>query len=530
MANLARTIQVGFVTPVIIIIFFFFIAGHAAAQPRSAPTALVHYSFDDDLVDTGPDTFSVFQSGQGSVTLSTVYRFSGYRSVEIRDIPGDKDFPELQGYFPLRSKGKLYLHFAMMTTDAGEELNIALAGPQWFTLRKNGIAFWLKTAGGYLTAISDSMPKKLFAIRAFVWYIVDATYDIDAGAFDLTIHQEGLETPVADVRRQPNAASQPGSQVDKFSFIGDHDTDESKVVYYVDDVLVGVDEAIVHQPFVAPGRRKLFVDYWNSAQRAHASHPQPLPLMSLVDLGIHSTEAAALRRDGAGELLGQLLSGKLAKVPDDLPEPSRTLLQSVIAWRDGARALAAGDAELALARFDRAAQLSPSAPLFRMDAVMALTHLARWDEVDKRLAGIVPQWRDDPRLPATLAMIGVARGDLDAVERQMRADARSSGLMAEQYFLTLLWKGDSAGAEAFAESMLARGSDSDQALWREHAGDAAFLTGNIQRARDCYEASLAQHPRPSSVWLKLSDVYFKLGDLEKERVFRERVYGGLRER
>jgi tetratricopeptide (TPR) repeat protein len=165
-----------------------------------------------------------------------------------------------------------------------------------------------------------------------------------------------------------------------------------------------------------------------------------------------------------------------------------------------------------------------------MDAVMALAHLARWDEVDRRLPGIVPQWRDDPRLPATLAMIGLARGDLDAVERQLRENAKSSGLMAEEYFLTLLWKGDSAGAEAFAESMLAHGSDSERGWWRERLGDAAFLTGDIPRARDYYEASLAEHPRPSSVWLKLSDVYFKLGDLEKERTFRERVYGGLRER
>ena len=62
----------------------------------------MRYSFDDDLLDTGPDTFAVFQFGQGSVTLSTMYRFSGYRSVEIRDVPGDKSFPELQGYFPLR--------------------------------------------------------------------------------------------------------------------------------------------------------------------------------------------------------------------------------------------------------------------------------------------------------------------------------------------------------------------------------------------------------------------------------------------
>jgi hypothetical protein len=506
------------------------IAGSASAQPQSAPAALVRYSFDDDLLDTGPDTFSVFQAGQGTVRLSTVYRFSGYRSVEIRDVAGDKDFPELQGYFPVRSKGKLYLHFAIMTTNAGEELNIALAGPNWFTLRKDGIAFWLKTANGYLTAISDSMPKKLFPIHAFVWYVVDATYDIDAGTYDLRIRQEGLETPVTDVRDQPNAASHAGSQVDKFSFIGDHDTDASNVVYYVDDVLVGVDERIVQQPFVAPGRRKLFIDYWNSARRAQAAHPMPVPMMSLADLGIGSAEAVALRQHGADELLGQILSGNLTKVPEDLPNSSRSILQAVIAWREGAGALTDGDAELALARFDRASQLSPSARLIQMNAVMALAHLARWDEVDQRLARILPQWRHDPRLLATLAMIGLARGDLDAVERQLQVPAESSGVMAELYFLTLLWKGDSAKAETFADKMIARGPEFQRSIWREHLGDAAFLTGRIERARDCYQASLDEHPRPSSVWLKLSDVYFKLGDLQKERTFRERVYGSLRER
>ena len=524
MANLAGTIQGGFVTAVIVSIL---VAGSAFTQP---PTALVRYSFDDDLIDTGPDTFSVFQSGKGSVRLSTAYRFSGYRSVEIRDIAGDKDFPELQGYFPVRSRGKLYLHFAMMTADAGEELNIALAGPRGFSLRKDGIAFWLKTADGYLTAISDSMPKKLFAIRAFVWYVVDAGYDIDAGTYDLTIRQEGLETPVADVRAQSNAASQRGSQVDQFSFSGDPGTDSSNVVYYVDDVLVGVDEAIVHQPFVAPGRRKLFFDYWNAARRARAARPLPLPLMSMADLGIGPAETAVLRQDGAGELLGRILAGSSAKASADLPARSRTILESVIAWHDGATDLTAGDAESALTRFDRASEISPSAPLFQMDAVMALAYLGRWDEVDRRLAVVLPPWRDDPRLPVALAAIGLARGDLDAVDAQLRNSAESNGLMAEEYFLTLLWKGDSIGAARFADTMLAHGSQAERSLWRERLGDAAFLTGNIQQARDDYEASLAAHPRPGSVWLKLSDVYFKLGDLEKERVFRERVFGRLRGR
>jgi hypothetical protein len=165
-----------------------------------------------------------------------------------------------------------------------------------------------------------------------------------------------------------------------------------------------------------------------------------------------------------------------------------------------------------------------------MDAVMALAHLARWDEVDRRLAAIVPQWRDDPRLPATLATIGLARGDLNAVEQQLREGAESSGLIAEEYFLALLWKGDSARAEAFAGAIMARAPDSERGVWRERLGDAAFLTGKILQARDWYEASLTEHPRPGSVWLKLSDVYFKLGDLEKERALRERVYGGLRDR
>ena len=73
--------------------------------------------------------------------------------------------------------------------------------------------------------------------------------------------------------------------------------------------------------------------------------------------------------------------GEPAQVPDRLADPSRTILQSVIAWRDGASALTAGDAGLALARFDRATQLSPSAPLFQMDAVMALAHLARYHSI-----------------------------------------------------------------------------------------------------------------------------------------------------
>jgi len=526
-ANLARTIQIGFVTPQILGLL---LAGIISAQRAASPPTLVRYSFDDDLVDTGPDTFSIFQFGQGSVTLSTLHRYSGYRSVELRDIPGDHAFPELQGYFPLRSQGKLYLHFALMTTDPREELNIALAGPKWFTLRKDGIGFWLKTADGYLTQISDSMPKKLFAMQSFVWYVADVTYDIDAGSYDLTIRQDGVKAPVAHVVGQPNAPHQPGSRIDKFSFIGDHETDASRVVYYVDDVLVGVDEAIIQQPFVAPGRRKLFVDYWNDAHRAKAARPAPLPLMSLPDLGIGEEETAILRQDGASELLGLILSGKSAGIPETLAERSRTILQSVVVWRQGEAALRQGQPKLALDLFEQASRLAPSARLVQLDAVLALAHLARWEDVDQRLSRIAPHWRDDPRLPATLAIIGLARGDLEGVERQLRDSAASNGVLAEQYFLTLLWKGESARADAFALQMLTRSSDAGKAQWQERRGDAAFISGDIRQARALYDTSLEGHAHPASVWLKLSDVCFRLGDLEQERAFRQRVYGALRER
>ena len=77
----------------------------AWATGAAAPPFLVRYSFDDGAVATGPDTFTVFRNAKGSVQLSTAFHVSGYRSLEIRDVAGDGDFPELQGFFP-RAPGR----------------------------------------------------------------------------------------------------------------------------------------------------------------------------------------------------------------------------------------------------------------------------------------------------------------------------------------------------------------------------------------------------------------------------------------
>ena len=99
--------------------------------------ALVRYSFDDGDVETGPDTFRVFERAKGSVGLDFTYRTSGHSAVRVRDVAGDGDFPELQGYFPLRDSGELQIHFALLVAEPRESLNIGLAGPRGFHLGRD---------------------------------------------------------------------------------------------------------------------------------------------------------------------------------------------------------------------------------------------------------------------------------------------------------------------------------------------------------------------------------------------------------
>jgi hypothetical protein len=102
----------------------------AELRPAFRSVVLASYSFDDDVA-TGPDTVAVWQGarhgrgGRGHVRLTGAFHLSGHRSVEIQDVPGDGDFPELQGFFPAQVAGPLYFHFAFLTTDPGQELNVA---------------------------------------------------------------------------------------------------------------------------------------------------------------------------------------------------------------------------------------------------------------------------------------------------------------------------------------------------------------------------------------------------------------------
>lgn len=515
----------------------------AGAALRSS--VLVAYSFDDEQIETGPDTFRVFEHARGTVTLSEAFRMSGYHSVEIRDVAGDGDFPELQGYFPVRREGTLYAHFAFLVTDPSETWNAALAGPAGFTLSRDGIGFWLTTRDGMLLHVSDSIPKKLFRLRPFTWYRVDLAYHVARGTYDLSIAEEQRLEQIVFLQDQPNATRHAGSAIDKFSFVGDVSADRSNVVYYVDDVVIGSDRSVAQLPFVAPGRRKLFFDRDQALKQRMQAGPSCLPAGDVDDFGITPTLGRELLAGGA---LGPLAAALRGQAPPPEPPPElgpepRRLLTGLSHWSAGCRQLAGGDGDGALARFERAAELVPEARQYPVSAVLALAAGGRHDEAERRWRRIEPGWRDDARYAVVMALLGLARDDLDAAERWLArpaaeaperfdGDAAASAQTAARYFYVLLWQDRLHEAERLALAMARRelALDRPTARWWELAGDAAVYLDEPARAVERYEAALQAQPETRSVLLKLSDVHFLLGDLERERRYRERIYGTLRSR
>ena len=551
----------------------------AARAATGSGSVLASYSF-DDTVDTGPDTFAIWQgarhtaTGQGRVSLSTRFHVSGYRSVELGDVAGDGDFPELQGYFPARTTGRLFFHFAFLTTDPKEELNVALAGPRFFQMEKDGISFWLATREGQLVHVSDSIPKKLFPVEAFVWYAVDVAYDLEAGTYALTIHREGQEAPLVALRKQPNTVRQPGSAIDKFSFVGSPYGDRSNVVYYVDDVVIGTDASVTPRPFVAPGRRKLFIDLFHDYQKLLLERPRCLPPSGPEDVGFTAADLAGLAREGRLEAAERLLAGEGLDAKTFVRRAegrSRNVLEALADWTAGCDALAAGDPGRALPRFESAAAAVPEGRIFSLSVALALAGLRRFADADERLA-LLSDWRDDPRYAVAAAFVGIARGDLDRAELWLRDPASrvldrdanpllrpfrdgfradvlealkgrlgadfqvrlEETLVTEQYYYVQLWKGRYDVARDYALRMgeRMRRAELPAGVWTGRAGDAAFYGQDLREARELYEQAIRSEKDNGvlmTLYLKLADLAYLAGDLETERNLREHYYGALTE-
>jgi hypothetical protein len=543
--------------------------GLALAAGAESSGFLVRYSFDDGATATGPDTFTVFRNAKGSVQLSTAFHISGYRSLEIRDVAGDGDFPELQGFFPERRDGWLTFHFALLTTDPRQELNAALAGPGWFQLDEDGIAVWITVRDGVLRHVSNSIPKRLLSLKAFTWYGIDVDYDVARGRYDLRVHEEGNPEPVISLKDQPNASSQPGAAVKVFSFIGDL-ADRSNVVYYVDDFVLGSDRGAERPPFVAPGRRKFFVDQF--AEQAslfrrlrQPGSPSSCPaVVDVAELGLSPQDVFELRVGNRLDQLGALLDPAAPAIGVDASAPPK--LQAAALWKSGCEALESGKALQALAAFEDASRQTPEAGIYDLSRLLALVSLKRSQEMDDLLVDLHARWQDDPRYALASALAGAQRGDLDearawldppAVEalRSMpplgrlaagdwseevfaavRAGApkewkrwRALSLASEQRFHLAMLEGRTAEARDYAIQMAQRlkAAGAPAGAWLERGGDAAFARRDLDEARQLYGQAKLDGASDVSVLLKLADVHFLLGDLAAEKALRETFYGSL---
>jgi hypothetical protein len=166
-------------------------------------------------------------------------------------------------------------------------------------------------------------------------------------------------------------------------------TARSNVTYSVDDVVIGTDEKTILGPFVAPGRRKLFIDRWKEAKKLMMKSTGCPPVLSLADFG-------------------------LSPVSDLESQPI------VKEWRSACERMDARE-------FAALARKHPNAPIFPISELMALTRGDDHDAAIKRWEELDPILHNDVRYGMIAAI-----ADLD-------------------HYFVLLWKGEFNRAARFAE-------------------------------------------------------------------------------
>lgn len=528
---------------------------------------LVSFSFEDSQLRSDGKAFSLFESGRGSVQSSTRYHYSGYRSLEVKDVPGDGQFPELQGYFPLRESGKIYLRFNLLTPTPDESLNIALAGPAGFALKKDGIGFWLSSKKSWLYHTTDSIPTKLFQLQSLVWYSFKIVYDLERGVYDLSVTEEGKSLPIIDLKNQWNASHQIASKLDKFSFIGDLGTDDSAVVYYVDDVLVATEPNFGSLATRSQVRKSLSFDGWHELKRNSSEKALCPHILEPRDLGIETSNYAVLKSHGLIEPLEKILAGNGQEIPDRGLDPRlRDLVGGINAWSRACLALKSGDFSSAEKSFRLAKSLQPMVKMHPLGLAIALAAQSRWADVNEIIQEVYLQWQDDPRFDLALAIMGLMRKDLRVsaqvlakfspqlvrdlndplIQRVWQGVADRSTLneikikypskwkeiisapqLAESYFYVLLWQGKFADAFAFADGLYVqlRKVGGHAGVWGLLSGDALVFGDKLEPAIERYSQALVESDSrlQKLLWSRLADVYAKTGDLKKEQRARKKI-------
>jgi hypothetical protein len=357
-----------------------------------------------------------------------------------------------------------------------------------------------------------------------------------------------------------------------FSFIGDL-PDAANAVIYVDDIEIRSDR-IEASELVAPGRRKLFVDYWRDLERKTRGKPECIATTGFRDFDISSYELSELSATGVLKQLEQVVNAPDRTITpgliDDLPDVLK--LRAVARWRLGCHLLERGEAEQALGNFRQAETAVPGARMYHLSTTLALAALGKFAEVDKRTGNVYGLWYGDERFAAAQAMIGLARQDdwaseavlqetIDQLQNDLAVQPVAelwtegpdsqlmntlrkrypdkwqlylrSRLLLEQYYFLLMWRDAFFEAQQFAQQVAGtlEQESGSAGIWYEFIANAAFLAGDNQQALDYYELALSDsehnRARSHSVYLKLSDLFYLVGDRENERYYREQVYGSL---
>ncbi len=550
------------VTALILVFFAILPSAHGALKMDQV---LVNFGFDDGRIALDERSFKTWEQGRGSVKTTTHASYSGYRSLEIKDQASDKSFPELQGYFSKQTAGKLFVRFALLIDTPNEELNIALVGPAGFGLKKDGIALWLSTKNGWLYHTTDSIPTKLFSTKPHRWYIFKLMLDIDRGRYDLQVAEEKSEKPFLRLSDQINATNQPGSSVDKLSFIGDKGDDTSNVSYLIDDVLVGSTKNVLDQPF-APStpHRTYFIDGWYELKKSMSAKPRCPDVFDISDFGIQSNERAEINRLQYAERVRAAVVGrKPFAVGNELSQRTHATLTALNRWVSGCLALKADSGKVAEEDFRFAMNLVPDARIYGLAFVLSLAAQKQWESVNQEMALIYSDWIDDPRFDLALAVIGIARSDLAANAKvlekftpQLLSDLRADEVkelwlggtsgatvtkiktaqpsrwkeilsqpqIAEQYFYSLIWQNKAPEAGRFAERIVRelKAAHASAGFWEVLLGDANFYASEPRAALAHYlealkDAKQAQNP---DLMGRISDAYFSLNDADGELKYR----------
>ena len=144
------------------------------------------------------------------------------------------------------------------------------------------------------------------------------------------------------LENQKNSSNNPKSVVNMFSFVTDPFTDKSNLTYYVDDVIIGIDKEILKTKFVAPGRKKYFVDMWDEYQYKLRLKPGCLPAIHPYDFGIDDDQMDSLEKHGLLNYINDIANGK--PFPKEQAKHISTehldILNVIYQWNQGCQLLA----------------------------------------------------------------------------------------------------------------------------------------------------------------------------------------------